>query len=293
METGTQPIDDGHYIFTDEEASTFVASEPLAKKFLRPYMSGDDFLSSANRWILALQSATPAELRQMPLVKARMQAVRAFRKASKRVSTKAIADYPERYNVEKIPDRPFLAIPEVSSERREYIPIAWLNPPLIPSNKIRFIRDASVWVFGILTSRMHMVWTRFIGGRLKSDYQYSLGINYNTFPWPQATDAQRAKIETLAKAVLDARARFRDATLADLYDADTMKAELRRAHHALDLAVDRLYRPGAFQGDRDRAEHLFGLYEKLVTPLTAIQKTDKRKKTVRPRRTIAVEGKHT
>lgn len=137
-----------------------------------------------------------------------------------------------------------------------------------------------------------MAWTRFIGGRLKSDFQYSLGINYNTFPWPQATDAQRKKIETLAKAVLDARGRFHDATLADLYDADTMKTELRRAHHALDIAVDRLYRPAAFQGDRDRVEYLFGLYEKLIAPLTAIQKTGKRKTTVRPRRNTAAEPKH-
>jgi hypothetical protein len=178
----------------------------------------------------------------MPHVKERMQAVRAFRAASTRKGTKALADYPERYNVEVIPASPFLAIPEVSSERREYIPIAWLKPPIIPSGKIRFIPIADLWLFGILTSAMHMAWTRAIGGRLKSDYQYSVGINYNTFPWPNATGMQRSKVEKLGQAVLDARSKFVNATLTELYDADVMKPELRRAHRALDAAVDTLYR---------------------------------------------------
>jgi len=116
---------------------------------------------------------------------------------------------------------------------------------------------------------MHMAWLRQIGGRLKSDYRYSIGIVYNTFPWPEATDPQRARIQSLAQAVLDARAQFSTSTLADLYDADVMPWQLRKAHRALDRAVDKLYRSAPFTGDRDRAEHLFGLYERLVAPLTA------------------------
>lgn len=269
MITGTQPIDDGQYIFTDDERSAFLVTEPAAAKFLRPYMSGVDFLAGVHRWILALQAATPAELQKMPHVKARMHAVREFRKASARKSTKALADYPERYNVEAIPVSPFLAVPEVSSERREYIPMAWLKPPIIPSGKIRFIPNAALWQFGILTSAMHMAWTRAIGGRLKSDYQYSVGINYNAFPFPQMKDQERAKIEKLAQAVLDARDKFGDATLIDLYEADVMKPELRKAHQALDVAVDSLYRSAAFKSDRDRVEHLFGVYEKLISPILA------------------------
>ena len=123
----------------------------------------------------------------MPKVLERMRAVRVSRSASKRKSTKAIAAFPERYNVEVLPTSPFLVVPEVSSERREYIPLAWLEPPVIPSNKIRILTDAELWQFGLLTSAMHMSWTRHVGGRLKSDYQYSIGINYNAFPLPPAT----------------------------------------------------------------------------------------------------------
>lgn len=132
---------------------------------------------------------------------------------------------------------------------------------------------------------MHMSWLRHIGGRLKSDYRYSAGVVYNAFPWPSATDAQRAKVRELAQAVLDARARFPGATLADLYDADVMRPELRKVHRALDAAVDRLYRGVAFGSDRERVEHLFGLYEKLVTPLTAAAAARPR----RPRTRAAAE----
>ncbi len=149
------------------------------------------------------------------------------------------------------------------------MPIGWLKPPTIPSNLVRVLLDADLWHFGILTSSMHMAWLRQIGGRLESRYRYSIGIVYNPFPWPEATDQQKAKIRAFAQAVLDARAQFPTATLADLYDADSMPPQVRKAHSALNDAVDKLYRGAAFAGDRDRAEHLFGLYEKLVSPLVA------------------------
>lgn len=166
-----------------------------------------------------------------------------------------------------IPDRPYLVIPKVSSERREYVPIGWVEPPVIPSDLVFLLTDASAYDFAILTSRAHVAWLAQIGGRLKSDFRYSIGLVYNTFPWPDATPAQRARIEQLAQAVLDARAAHPTASLADLYDTDTMPADLRRAHHVLDLAVDRLYQPAPFASDRDRVEHLFGRYEALVNPL--------------------------
>ena len=193
----------------------------------------------------------------------------------------AIADMPERYNVEVIPDRPFLVIPEVSSERRAYVPIGWLEPPVIPSNLVRVLLDADLWHFGILTSHMHMAWLRQIGGRLKSDYRYSIGIVYNTFPWPEATDEQRLKVRTLAQAVLDARAQYPNSTLADLYDVDVMPRELRKAHRDPDAAVDKLYRSAPFSGDRDRVEHLFGLCEKLIAPLAATTPKTRRRRVSR------------
>jgi|SRR5579862_8167106 len=279
--SGTQPIDDGNYIFDDSERAAFLAGEPNAERLLHPYVGSIEYINELSRWILFLKGVSPAELRRLPAVVERMQRVKEFRHKSKRKSTLAIADYPDKYNVEVIPDRPFLIIPEVSSERREYVPIGWLEPPTIPSNLVRVLLDADLWHFGVLTSRMHMSWLRYIGGRLKSDYRYSIGVVYNPYPWPEATVAQRGRVRALAQAVLDARAMFPDATLADLYDVDVMRPELRRAHRALDAAVDGLYRAASFTGDRERVEHLFGLYEKLISPLIAATKQKPGKRRMR------------
>ena len=207
----------------------------------------------------------------MPKVVERMRAVKAFRAKSKRKSTLAIADYPAQYNVNVIPATPFLVVPEVSSERRKYIPIGWLEPPVIPSNLVRIIENASKPLFALLTSAMHVSWVRYIGGRLKSDYRYSIGLVYNTFPVPPGffhTDSPSiAKLEPLAQAVLDARVAHPEATLADLYDPDLMPPNLRKAHQALDRAVDRLYRRSGFASERERVEYLLGLYEKMMEPL--------------------------
>jgi MmeI, target recognition domain/MmeI, C-terminal domain len=181
-----------------------------------------------------------------------------------------MANNPTRFHVTVIPSSPFLVIPESSSERREYVPIGWLGPPTIPSNLVRIIADADLWDFGLITSRMHMAWLRNIGGRLKSDYRYSIGIVYNPFPWPDAPDDKtRERICTLAQGVLDARTNHPDSTLADLYDPKVMPPDLRKAHRALDEAVDRLYRKEPFQSDRERVEHLFKLYENLTAPVLA------------------------
>ena len=163
-----------------------------------------------------------------------------------------------------------MALPENSSSRRDYVPIGWLEPPTIPSSLLRVLPDASVWHFALLTSTMHMSWLRHIGGRLKSDYRYSIGLVYNNFPWPDDLSPEKMlRAEALAQAVLDARSAHPSATLAELYDPDLMPADLRRAHRALDAAVDRLYRPTPFGSDRERVEHLFGLYEIMVAGFLA------------------------
>jgi hypothetical protein len=205
MITGTQPIDNGCLIFDAAEMTAFLATEPAAQTFMHPFWGTQEFINGEERYILALQRASPAQLRAMPRVMERLEQVRVFRAKSKRKSTLQIADYPTRFNVETIPEASFLAIPEVSSENREYIPIGWLDPPVIPSNKLRCVEVADLWTFGILTSRMHMAWTRLVGGRLESRFQYSVGINYNCFVWPDATAGERTRIQTLAEAVLNAR----------------------------------------------------------------------------------------
>jgi len=269
--SGSQPIDGGHYIFKRAERDAFLAAEPGAARFLRPYVGSQEFLNGGDRWILALQVATPADLKAMPRVVERMRAVRSFRQASQRKSTLAIAAFPERYNVEVIPTEPFLVVPKVSSERREYVPIGWAEPPTIPSDLVFVIVGATLPLFALLTSAIHMAWLRHIGGRHESRYRYSIGLVYNTFP-PPPPGADLARLAPLADAVRTARAAHPGATLADLYDPDLMPADLRRAHRALDRAVDRLYAPKGFSSDRERAEHLMGLYERLTAPLTAAPK---------------------
>ena len=276
--SGTQPIDDGRYIFNQEERAAFLEAEPEAAPFLRPFAGSREYLQGGERWILALQGASPGALKKLPLVLERMALVRGYRSKSKRKSTLAIADFPTRYNVEVLPTTPFLVIPEVSSERREYVPIGWLEPPVIPSNLVRVLENAILADFALLTSAMHMAWLRHVGGRLESRYRYSIGLVYNTFPMPPEKP-DLSKLEPLAQAILDVRAAHQDATLADLYDPDLMPPDLRKAHQTLDRAVDKLYRRAGFASERERVEHLFMLYEKMSTPLkAAMQEKPKRRK---------------
>ena len=276
--SGCQPIDNGQYIFATEQArDEFLSVEPAAGPFIRPYVSALDYLRNRYRWILALHDAPPNALSNMPKVRERIALVREFRSRSKRKQTLMLADYPTRYNVNVLPTTPFLVIPKVSSERREYAPVGWLEPPTIPSDLVFVLQDATLSQFALLTSAMHMAWLRHFGGRLKSDYRYSIGLVYNTFPTPPAK-ANLSKLEPLAKTVLDARLAYPDATLADLYDPDLMPPALRRAHQAIDRAVDRLYRRTGFTSERERAEHLFMLYEKMRAPLGIGVKKPKRRR---------------
>lgn len=261
--SGSQPIDDGNYIFDEPARDEFLRLEPSAENFMRPYVGAEEYINGRRRWILALQNASPHELRELPRVVERMQAVRAFRRRSQRTSTLAIADSPAKYNVEVIPTAPFLVIPEVSSERRDYAPIGWLGPPTIPSNLVRIVENASIPMFAVLTSAMHMGWLRQVGGRLKSDYRYAIGLVYNTFPMPALDAKTEAALTATGQAILGARAAHPGATLADLYDPDTMPDDLRAAHRANDRTVDRLYRAKPFESERERVEYLFALYEQL------------------------------
>ena len=267
IKSGVQMIDNGILTFTTAEMQEYLTKEPGAKPLFRQFLGGDEFINGFNRWILYLADADPATLRSLPSVMERMRQLKDYRASSERPGTKAMADYPTKLGVDHRLNADFLVIPNTSSERRDYIPIGWMGTTCIANQTLRILTDASRYEFGVLTSRQHVAWLAHIGGRLKSDYRYSNSIVYNTFPWPDATPAQRAKIEALAQAVLDARAAYPTSSLAHLYDPDTMPADLRRAHAALDRAVDRLYRPAAFETDRDRVEHLFGRYEALVNPL--------------------------
>ncbi len=266
---GSKPIDGGHLIFDDAQRDEFLAMEPRAAPYLRPYIGSKELINDKQRWILALQNAPPDELRRMPHVRERLERVRAFREKSISPPTRVMATTPTRYHVNILPERPYLVIPETSSEQRDYVPIAYLQPPVIPSNLVRILLDADLWQFGVLTSRMNTAWLREIGGRLKSDFRYSITVVYNNFPWPNATDAQKEQVRQQAQAVLETRAAFPTATLADLYDRLAMPPTLRQAHTRLDTTIEQLYRAQPFTDDALRVEHLLGLYEALTAPLLA------------------------
>lgn len=268
---GVEPLDDGHYILSADEVAGFRANEPAALRGIYPLVGGREYINGEERWLLVPSAFQPQELRGLPLVRERIKRVRDYRTTGGPLA-KSMADRPTQFHVFRQPKQKFLVIPEVSSIKREYIPIGWLAPPSLPSGKTRFVASSGHGEFPILTSRMHMSWVRYIGGRVKSDYSYSGNIDYNPFPWPTLTAADKVRLDDLAQAVLDARAAYPAATLADLYDPDAMPSDLRRAHRALDLAVDRVYRTAPFESDRERVEHLFILYEKMAAPLLASEK---------------------
>ena len=261
---GNKPIDDGNYLFTAEEKEAFLRLEPAAASYFRPWYGSQEFINNRPRYCLWLGDCSPAQLRSMPHCMRRVEAVRNFRLASKSPQTVKLADKPTRFHVENMPATNYIVIPETSSEKRQYIPIGFMPPDVLCSNLVRIIPGATLYHFGVLTSSVHMAWTRTVCGRLKSDYRYSKDVVYNNFPWPRVGDAQSARIEEAARAVLDARALYPDSTLADLYDPVAMPAELRAAHSRLDRLVLAAYGLPSTATDEQVVTHLFALYEQLT-----------------------------
>jgi hypothetical protein len=286
MRCGNKPSDGGHFILTDAERDELLRVEPDAAQFLRRFTGSDEFLNGEMRWCLWLKDVSPAAFRSLPHVLRRIEAVRDFRLKSTAKPTREAAKRPAEFFYINQPETEYILIPEVSSERRAYIPIGFMSPTVVSANTNFIVASSSVYLFGILTSAMHMAWVRTVGGRLKSDYRYSASMVYNTFPWPQQTTTdQRAAVEAAARAVLKARQQFPDATLAELYDPRKIPSVLTKAHAALDRAVDRCYRKEPFPSDRARVEHLFALYEQLTAPL--IPAAAKPKRTLRKKATSA------
>lgn len=238
---GNKPIDGGNYLFTKSEMEEFIRKEPAAKKYFKQWYGSQEFINRSPRYCLWLGDCPPNELRKMPESMKRVEAVRQVRLASKSPGTVKLAERPTRFHVENMPKGTYVVIPEVSSERRRYVPMGFMTPDILCSNLVKIIPNATLYHFGILTSNVHMAWMRAVCGRLKSDYRYSKDVVYNNFPWPQPTDAQKTKIEQTAQSILDARALFPNCSLADLYDELAMPSELRKAHQDNDRAVMQAY----------------------------------------------------
>ncbi len=276
---GNQPIDGGYFIMDNEEKEILISKEPKAKKFIRSFLGSQEFINGEKRWCLWLNNIHPDEIRSMPEVMQRVKSIRDFRLSSKREATRELAKTPTEFAFVSHPKKNYLLIPSVSSERRHYIPMAFMPVSVVASNLCLIVKNAKHFHFGILTSAMHMAWVRQVCGRLKSDYRYSNKLVYNNYPWPESpTEKQKEAVEKAAQIVLDVREEYlkTGSTLADLYDPLSMPAKLVKAHDALDRAVDRCYRSQPFTSERQRVEFLFALYEKLTTPLIAAIRKKKR-----------------
>lgn len=261
---GNKPIDGGFYLFKDEEKEAFVRKEPGSEKYFRRWYGSDEFINRRPRWCLWLGEANPVDLLKLPESMKRVNAVREYRLASPSAGTVKLADRPTRFHVENMPKGYYLLIPEVSSEKRDYIPIGFMSPEVLCSNLVKIVPDATLYHFGVLTSSVHNAWMRVVGGRLKSDYRYSKDIVYNNFPWPQPIQAQREKIEQTAQMILDAREKYAGASLADMYGNMVLFPELMAAHRANDAAVLEAYGFPKEVSEADIVTRLFQLYQKLT-----------------------------
>ena len=262
MTTGNRPADGGHLIIEADDYDDFIKREPNAVKYIKKLTGAAEYINNKDRYCLWLVGVSPAELRKMPEVMKRVDACRQDR-LNGAPDRQKLADTPTIFRETFNPDS-YIIVPRVSSENRRYIPLGFLNDTVVPTDSAVIIPEATLYHFGILTSNVHMAWMRAVAGRLKSDYRYSKDIVYNNFPWCNPTDAQKAKIEQTAQAILDARAKYPDCSLADLYDELTMPIELRKAHQENDRAVMETY---GFSKDITESEivaALFKMYEKLV-----------------------------
>ncbi len=276
---GSKLVDEGNYLFTEEEKNQFLAQEPNSVEFFKEILSGDEFLNGRKRYCLWLKDISPTKLKELKLVNERVSNVKNFRLKSTKIPTQKAAEFPTLFAELRQPDSDFLLVPLTSSENRKYIPLGFFSKDFIVTNSCSVIANASLFHFGILSSVMHIAWVKYTCGRLESRFRYSNTIVYNNYPWPiNQTDKQVKAIENAAQKVLDARQQFPNSSLADLYDPLTMPPALVKAHNELDKAVDLAYRPQAFTSEANRMVFLFELYEKYTADLFTKEKPKRAKK---------------
>lgn len=278
MSFGNMPLDGGHLLLSDDEKNEFLIIEPKAARFIKPLISAYEFLNGEKRWCIWLVDIEPNELKQLPEVLKRVEAVKKFRLGSIAPSTRKFALTPTLFRDTNQPST-YILIPSTTSENRRYIPLGFFKKDDIANNSCHTIPDGNLYHFGVLTSAMHMAWVRAVCGRLKSDFRYSKDIVYNNYPWPlNPENKQIRSIELAGKNVLEIRANFSNSSLADLYDPLTMPPELVKAHNELDKAVDLAYRPQPFTSESNRMVFLFDLYERYTADLFTKEKVKKSRK---------------
>lgn len=262
--SGNKPIDDGNYLFSEVEMNSFIKKEPESAKYFKKWIGADEYINGYYRYCLWLGDCSPGELRKLPECMKRVEAVKNFRLSSKSEGTRKLAEKPTRFHVETFLDKPYLIMPLTSSEKRRYVPIGYLTPDVIASNLVVIVANAELWHFGIITSNVFMAWMRSVCGRLETRYRITKDNVYNNFPWPNTSEEQKERIEKTAQAILEARAKYPDCSLADLYDETVMPPELRKAHQENDKAVMIAYDFSTKMTESECVAELFKMYEKLT-----------------------------
>ena len=270
------PNDGGNLILTDLEMAEYLTLEPQGRKFIRPFTGGFEFINSIPRFCFWLKDVKSDEIRALPVLCTRIKKVKDYRNHSKRKATNRLSDFPMLFGEIRLPSRDYILIPNLSSGLRKYIPIGFKTVETIASNLALIIPNATYFHFGVLTSIMHMTWTRYTCGMLSTSLRYSNNLVYNNFPWPEnPSEKQITTVEKAAQRVLDVRQEFPGSSLADLYDPLTMPPALVKAHQELDKAVDLCYRPQPFPNETRRIEFLFELYDKYTAGIFQEEKKSK------------------
>ncbi len=265
---GNMPNDGGHLILEPAERDTLLAAEPEAARFLRRFVGADELLNGKVRFALWVNDVGKTEAMTCPLIAERIERVASYRLESKRAATRKLATAPHRFGEVRHKTGTAIVVPLHSSERRDHIPMAFVDDKTVVSNACSVIYRAEPWLFALLTSRVHNVWVRAVCGRIKTDFRYSATLCYNTFSVPSLSENRRELLSERAYAVLEAREHHSEKTLAQLYDPDQMPGELREAHQFLDAAVDQLYRKRPFRSNDERLELLFDMYEAAISGKT-------------------------
>ena len=278
MTKGSQPTDGGNLLLSDEEKLALIKLEPNSKKYIKKFLSAREYLHNIPRWCLWLKSASPKELKEMPNVLERVNKVRMMRQSSKKQATRTWADFPTLFTEDRQPESNYIIIPRHSSENRKYIPFGFFDKDNIVADSCSYVPEATLYHFGIMTSKMHMSWVKAVCGRLESRFRYSNKIVYNNYPWPKdLCEKAVSAVERAAQGVLDGRGKHPESSLADMYDPLTMPPGLVKAHAVLDKAVDKCYRGKGFESEMERLEYLFGLYNEYTRPLIKEEKKKRRK----------------
>jgi hypothetical protein len=275
---GNKPADDGNLILSQDEADKLILEYPASKKFIKKYISADDFIKGNYRYCLWIDPKDEDIAKNIPPIKKRTDSLLKFRSESKAKSTRDYSQFDFRFRQISYQETDGIIVPRVSSESRDYIPLAYIDSNIIVSDATHIAYNAQPWIFAVITSRMHMVWMRAVGGKLETRYRYSARLCYNTFPFPEISNKQKENLNLYVFAILDERAKHPSKTMAQLYDPDTMPKGLLQAHQELDTAIEQCYHLQPFKSDTERLEYLFKLYEKMVKKDTLFAKQKKTRK---------------